>query len=94
MAAQQHSTSHCCQTKSGDFAGDGHGGSGDGSKTSILQAVEGVGRDAPAGAHAQAGGEAERELALFSQRAAHEWGEDAHVIKERLQHLRSLLAAA
>ena len=93
VAAQQHSTSHCCQTKSGDFAGDGHGGSGDGNKTSILQAVEGDGRDAHAGAHAQGGG-AERERALFSQRGAREWGEDAHVIKERLQHLRSLLAAA
>ncbi len=86
-AAQQHSTSHCCQTKSGDFAGDGHGGSGDGNKISILQAVEGDGRDAHAGAHAHGGGVAERERALFSQRAAREWGEDAHVIKERLQHL-------
>ncbi len=94
VAAQQHSTSHCCQTKSGgDFAGDCHGGR-DGSKTSILQAVEGDGRDAHAGAHAQGGGGAERERALFSQGKASEWGEDAHVIKERLQHLRSLLTAA
>jgi hypothetical protein len=92
VAAQQHSTSHFCQTKSCDFAGDGHG-SRDVNKTSILQAVESDGRDAHAGAHAQGGG-AERERALFSQRAAREWGEDAHVIKERLQHLRSLLAAA